>query len=458
MSSEYTVLKIDNTSEADITREAKEIPGKTIVIPYKNWKEINHPSKVYRIPIEFCFFRKDNGRIKDDLKSIEKEKGVLAERDPETQKILKDFLFNSDQKKNEELKKYLVEQGQREPAIITADGFLINGNRRRMILEELFNETGDDRYKQIEVCILPGTGKPERPDPLSIALLENRLQNFEEGKSEYTNMNKALKAKDDLKHTRLEALLRDDPKFYDKDPKNFKKKQEEFLDRYLRPLELMDQYLELNRVPQNYHLVKDRWDVFAEAYKYVSKKLNDRNFLISKEFQDRDKAKILQATFNIIKLDNKKSHQIDKRRAEIVRDIFRKFAGKETKNQLLKLGEIEVGAQHSEDVIESYNEWQEHEGIQVLNALKALRNISQKIDEKETPLSRLEEALQKLTNEKVWSPDLLRTMSLPEADKCRKVTIKIQSATKALYRLFEKFKDKEEALREFVKDLNENRK
>jgi hypothetical protein len=457
MSSDYNVIKIDQASEADIKNQAQIIEGSTFQIPYSNWLEKNKVSDVYELPIEFCFFRKDNGRIRSEVLSHEKEHGPLNAKDETTQKLLMQFLKESDTKQNTELKKYLKDQGQVEPAVITADGFLINGNRRKMALQELYNETGDISFKKIKICILPGTGEPEQPTPFLISLLENRYQSRKEGKSEYSNMNKALTARLSLDNdVKLDSLLMDDPAFASSDPKEFIKNKELFESRYLKPLKLMDDYLEFNGIPGNYQVVKDRWDVFYEAQKYVVDKLENIDFLLERGFEEKDKAKLLQATFNIIKLNKKDSYTIEKRKAEIVRDVFRRYA-KSDKKELLKLGSIDVGAQHGEDVLESYNEWQQHEGIQVLNSLKKLKNLSQRTSDKETPLDRLEEALQKLTNEKVWGENLKKTMSFQDAEKCKKITIEIQRAVKRLYNLFENFKDKEEAFKKYIKDLKDNK-
>ena len=126
MSSDYNVIKIDQASEADIKNQAQKIEGSTFQIPYSNWKEKNKVSDVYELPIEFCFFRKDNGRIRSEVLSHEKEHGPLNAKDETTQKLLMQFLKESDTKQNTELKKYLKDQGQVEPAVITAYGFLIN--------------------------------------------------------------------------------------------------------------------------------------------------------------------------------------------------------------------------------------------------------------------------------------------------------------------------------------------
>ena len=78
-------------------------------------------------------------------------------------------------------------------------------------------------------------------------------------------MNKALTARNSLQNdVKLESLLMDDPAFASSDPKEFKKNKELFESRYLKPLDLMDQYLEFNGIPGNYQVVKDRWDVFMK--------------------------------------------------------------------------------------------------------------------------------------------------------------------------------------------------
>ena len=169
MSSDYNIIKIDQASEADIKSQAHKIKGATFQIPYSDWKEKNKVSDIFELPIEFCFFRKDNGRIRSEVLSHEKEHGPLTLKEEETQKILMRFLKESDSKQNTELKKYLKDQGQVEPAVITADGYLINGNRRKMALAELYDETGDTTFKKIKVCILPGTGSTEQPTPFLIS-------------------------------------------------------------------------------------------------------------------------------------------------------------------------------------------------------------------------------------------------------------------------------------------------
>ncbi|MDF1676372.1 MAG: hypothetical protein P1U44_11710, partial [Vicingaceae bacterium] len=103
----------------------------TDVIDFRNELKERFERNVESIPTKHLRFRKNNGRIIADVESYEKEHGViLNEEDDSTQELLRSFLLNNDKEKNEELKRSLSQKSQQRPAIITCDGFLINGNRR----------------------------------------------------------------------------------------------------------------------------------------------------------------------------------------------------------------------------------------------------------------------------------------------------------------------------------------
>ena len=92
---------------------------------------------VVSVKSELLRFRKENGRIAAEVATYEQLNAPLNDEDDESQEELRKFLKQSDPKKTKELKSLIRHSGQREPAIITADGFLINGNRRKMALENL---------------------------------------------------------------------------------------------------------------------------------------------------------------------------------------------------------------------------------------------------------------------------------------------------------------------------------
>ena len=89
--------------------------------------------------------------------------------------MLSEYLGKSDPKTNDDLKKILKKEGQKDPAVMTADGFLINGIRRKWAFEQLLNEYPEEKYKKLKVVILPGSEDPERPTVKDIAILENRF-------------------------------------------------------------------------------------------------------------------------------------------------------------------------------------------------------------------------------------------------------------------------------------------
>ena len=135
--------KITTDPERKIIAEfAKEVKEKAeagpspefTVIDFRNDRQRGKAGerKVYFVPTDILRFRKDNGRIAADVMSYEKLNGGLIENSADTQQILRKFLLGLDKENNEKLKHSIQHAGQIEPAIITCDGFLINGNRRKM--------------------------------------------------------------------------------------------------------------------------------------------------------------------------------------------------------------------------------------------------------------------------------------------------------------------------------------
>ncbi len=121
-----SVFHIDDVTEK-IVKEKAAPTGETEIINYRDWKTIQFKSPVYKIPLEFCLFRTDNGRIMTEVLSYQTSKGSLTDyRDPKVQEIISKFLSEKDKDKNNELKLNLKKDGQTEPAIITADGEEIN--------------------------------------------------------------------------------------------------------------------------------------------------------------------------------------------------------------------------------------------------------------------------------------------------------------------------------------------
>ena len=191
-------------------------PAESTRIDFRNGIAENREEIVYKVPIDLLRFRKENGRISSSVKTHERLIGLLDPADSEAQSKLRKFLHDKDPEKTDELKQLLRADGQREPGIVTADGFLINGNRRKVALDELKYEfPADDKFQTMKVVILPGENNEGGPPTLKeIEQIENRYQLQTEGKAEYYGFDAALSIRDkEASGYSLEQQMRDDPQF-----------------------------------------------------------------------------------------------------------------------------------------------------------------------------------------------------------------------------------------------------
>lgn len=86
-----------------------------------------------------------------------------------------------------ELKEDLKERGQQDPAIITAEGVLINGNRRTAALRSLYQDDDWLKARYVQCLILPDDAQPDE-----LVDLEAELQIARDFKQEYSWINEAF--------------------------------------------------------------------------------------------------------------------------------------------------------------------------------------------------------------------------------------------------------------------------
>lgn len=205
---------VDDFAREIAKAKTKGLPPDKTVIDFRNERRHGIERDIYYVPIGLLCYRKNNGRISSDVLNYEKAHGLLDEKSKEAQKKVKHFLEEKNKEKTEELKRSIKHEGQREPAIITCDGFLINGNRRKMVLEILSEKyPGDQRSTTMKVVILPGKNDEGGPPTLlEIEQIENRYQLQSEAKAEYYAFDRAIsmRRKREVGMT-LEEQLKDDP-------------------------------------------------------------------------------------------------------------------------------------------------------------------------------------------------------------------------------------------------------
>ena len=87
----------------------------------------------------------------------------------------------------DDIKADLMERGQQQPAVVTAEGVLINGNRRTAALRSLFEDLDHQPSRYITCLVLPADANLRE-----MVDLETELQIAREFKEHYTWVNEAL--------------------------------------------------------------------------------------------------------------------------------------------------------------------------------------------------------------------------------------------------------------------------
>lgn len=385
-------------------RHAAVKPDKT-VISFRDESAHGIEREIWDVPIELLRYRKENGRIASDVLSFEKENlTTLDEKTEEAQKILKDFLYKKDTEKTIELKNSIKNENQREPAIITVDGFLINGNRRKMVLEML-NEESPAKYKTMRVVILPGTDEEGgAPTIQEIELIENRYQLQLTGHSDYKGIDRALSIsrKMDLGIS-LQTQLQDDSTYsgLNIDSAEFKRVVEDHRKRYLHPLEKVNQYLESIGQPGCYDLIGDRWQAFIDYSNFYFGNLQKSSWQNRSGVSSDEIGDVEDLAFKIIRKKNiagqkKKLHQL-------MRDLPSLLEVPEAKQELFaltrKVKELEPGnAPENSDLKDKDLIWGEKNNSEFSRSISRAFSFLEEKKENENAMNLLNAAYRKITH------------------------------------------------------------
>jgi len=417
--------------------EVKSPTGDKASIPYRDWMEERKQVEVFKVPIEYCRYRLENGRISIETSSYSVTTKPLKQDSPEDQEKIAEYL-NDDKKNNEILKTLLRKDGQTAVAVITADGYLINGNRRKLILGQLFNEKKEEKFKYIKVVILPGSEDPESPTIRDIAMLEYRYQVQSDGKSDYSDMAKALTTRNNmLKGLELEQMLRDDPQYSNLPDKAFKNDLKKFERDTIGTLKVVDEYLIQNKIKGNYKMIQSRWDSFKELNQRVFSRVEDDGYLDKYDIQEDEIGEFKEAAFNIMKLKNPKI--INKsRHSDFVRQINTWV--KNSKDDFLKISEVGDISDDITDPQERETEWEHTKSEEVENLVKKVHALTNKKIEQEGPINKLQDILRMLDH-KYLEEDKISRMPIDELDTAIKLTNSIQTANKELQKTFYDLKD-----------------
>jgi len=160
----------------------------TVILQGKN---IDLP--VFRLPINYLFYNIRNGRFKAEYIELIKREGRELKTEEKTDALkIQKLLINLDTKQSSILLDDLKKYGQREPGIITNDGYVINGNRRKAVLQTLF-DNGEDEYGFLQVARLPPHVSPQ-----DLWKIEAGIQLSRKVQLDYGPINTLLKIKEGI--------------------------------------------------------------------------------------------------------------------------------------------------------------------------------------------------------------------------------------------------------------------
>lgn len=420
-------------------------PSKT-VINFRNDRSDGVERTVYRAPIDILRYRKENGRIASDVLDYEKSVGILREEDDAAQEEIRRFLEQKDPEKTAILRRAILHAGQQEPAIITCDGFLINGNRRKMVMDALHGEHPDNEdYEYMKVVILPGEGDPGGPPTLlEIEKIENRYQLQSDGKAEYYGFDRALsiKRKIDIGLSLVEQL-RDDPQHAEKTPAQFQKAVKEYEQDFLAPLACVDRYLKQFRREGQYRTIstgmsdpEGRWQALKDysIYTYTRYFSNPKR-LVEYGIEEDEIGEIEEAAFDIIRLrdlpDLPKAHMI-------MRNLPKYCRTKEGKKEIKKIAKEVEPVLPLEQCFDKDSKplkpdemdakWAAQNRRPIIYHTKKAFQSHETLQEKETPIGLLEAAYKKLTHDDMD----LTAIAVNDFQKAKKLAAKVKAKAQEL--------------------------
>jgi hypothetical protein len=187
----------------------------------------------YEIPLSILTYNPYNGRIGSVVKSYERQHHALNPDDPADVVLIEKFLWESKEDANKRTMQSLLEDHQQRFGIVTADGRIIDGNRRASLLNKIWHDQSIPANRKQHTQFFTAIILPIDADRKELLRLETTYQMGEDAKVDYGPIEKYLKAKD----------LADEG-FSDADIANFMGVKQSDVRDYLRILQLMDDYLD----------------------------------------------------------------------------------------------------------------------------------------------------------------------------------------------------------------------
>lgn len=150
----------------------------------------------YRIPLSYLVYNQYNGRIGSVVKSYERQNHPLNPENPIDKTLIEKFLWDSKVDANKTTKQRLLKEHQEKHGIVTADGKIIDGNRRAMLLNNIMADDSIEYNEKSHCQYFIAIILPDDADKKEILALETTYQMGEDAKVDYNPIEKYLKCGD----------------------------------------------------------------------------------------------------------------------------------------------------------------------------------------------------------------------------------------------------------------------
>lgn len=426
-------------------------PPEKKVIDYKDDLARDNKRDVYLVPVEYLRYRYDNSRLNAETETFISLHHRLKEDDEDDQKLIGEWLNESDPDAMDKLMNDLRINPQRDEAIITCDGFLINGNRRMKALELLsFENDSEPRFKRMKVVILPSNdpsefGEGGAPTYEDIQRIEYAYQVQDDGRSVYTGLNQAMlyRKNINLGYT-LENQLKRDPQYSHLEGRSFTAIVNKIKKNYIQPLDEADKYLEYfdrkglyTNISKTGDTSQGRWQAFIDWSNTINTHLSSDESLQRLGINRGEVGNIKEIAYKIIRQrELKEAGKVHK----FMRDIPKFIQRNEIRSEMLKINEKLVPRRLPEERLvddggEPYdvrtldNIWSGEYGEHIVNIAKKCRQWLDFGVAIEKPKQLLEDALNKLNHEKM-DP---QTVAIVDNQVCMDLCDEIASRSSELH-------------------------
>lgn len=243
--------------------------------------------QVHKTPLEYLVYNKYNGRILSRTKSLERQKYQIDVESEDGRKTIEKLLWDSKVGANRRTLEDIEKHEQQKPGIITRDGIIIDGNRRAMLLNKLYEKHPVDKFKYFKAVVLPVTLEES---PLEIQRLETVFQMGEDEKLGYNATEKYLKA-DSLRKQGVRI----------KEIAEWMGEEEPKVKEYLEVMNTMDEYLQFLEYDGVYTQLDGREDPFIHLTKWLKGFYNENSVKVFDGYKNSDVDDLKYIAFEYIR-------------------------------------------------------------------------------------------------------------------------------------------------------------